>query len=69
MAEYPIDSLIEKSSIYQEFLAEREEIMRHKWLQSEAVGHDVGFDAALVDWTVYHRSSWKKKRARLQKGH
>ena len=66
MSENSIDSMVERSTIYQEFLAEREEILKHKWLQSEAVGHDVGFDAALVDWTVYHRSSWKKKRASVK---
>ncbi len=66
MSAHLIDSVVEKSSLYQEFLAEREEIMRHKWLQSEAVGRDVGFDAALVDWTVYHRSSWKKQRAMMR---
>lgn len=62
MKDHSIDSMVEKSSLYQEFLAEREEILKHKWLQSEVVGHDIGFDAALVDWTINHRSTWKKKR-------
>jgi hypothetical protein len=26
--------LLEKSSLYREFVAEREEILRHKWLES-----------------------------------
>lgn len=63
MPEQEIEKVLENSSLYQEFLAEREEILKHKWLQSEAVGHDVGFDAALVDWAVNHRATWKKKRA------
>lgn len=67
MADYSIDSVVQKSSIYQEFLAEREEIMRHKWLQSEEVGRDVGFDAALVDWALNHRTNWKKKRSDQQR--
>jgi hypothetical protein len=29
-------------SLYQEFLAEREEILRHKWLESERLGYDLG---------------------------
>ena len=62
MTDYPFDELVKKSSIYQEFLAEREEIMKHKWIQSEERGHDVGFDAALIDWTINHRSHWRKKR-------
>ncbi len=63
MTDYGFDNMVRNSSIYQEFLAEREEIMKHKWLRSEEVGHDIGFDAALVDWTVNHRSTWKKRRA------
>ncbi len=63
MADQTIDDeVIKRSSTYQEFLAEREEIMKHKWLCSESAGHDIGFDTALVDWTINHRSEWKKKR-------
>ena len=44
-----------KSAVAREFLAEREEILRHKWLESEKAGHDIGFDRALLDWIVKHR--------------
>jgi hypothetical protein len=50
------------STMYQEFLAEREEILRHKWLESEKVGKDVGFDRALIDWVRNHRSGWRATR-------
>lgn len=60
MADSP-DPLLAQSSLYQEFLAEREEILRHKWLKSEEAGHDVGFEFALVDWTLNFRTDWKKK--------
>ena len=50
------------SSWYREFLAEREEILRHKWIESEKVGYDIGFERALLDWIVKHRSSWRKAR-------
>jgi len=33
---------VKRSSVYQEFLAEREEILKHKWLESERVGKDIG---------------------------
>ena len=56
------DPLLEKSSLYQEFLAEREEIMRHKWLKSEEAGHDIGFDATLLDWVLNYRTEWKQER-------
>ena len=30
----PLDALLEKSALYGEFLAEREEILKHKWFES-----------------------------------
>ena len=48
--------------VYKEFLAEREEILRHKWLESERVGHDIGFDRALTDWIPRHRRDWRAAR-------
>lgn len=59
------DALFQKSALYQEFLAEREEILRHKWIESEKLGHDIGFEKALLDWIVKHRAGWRAKR---QKG-
>ena len=55
------DTQLEKSSLYQRYLTEREEILRHKWLESEKEGHDIGFERALVDWVLNHRSKWRKK--------
>ncbi len=56
------DQLFQKSALYQEFLAEREEILRHKWIESEKVGHDIGFEKALLDWIVKHRAGWRSLR-------
>jgi hypothetical protein len=54
--------LVKESLLYKEFLAEREEILRHKWIESEKAGHDIGFEKALLDWIVKHRSSWRLQR-------
>jgi hypothetical protein len=54
--------LVKNSSLYREFQAEREEILRHKWLESEKAGHDIGFERALTDWIVKHRTKWRKAR-------
>ena len=54
--------LVTNSILYKEFLAEREEILRHKWIESEKAGHDIGFEKALLDWIVRFRSSWRAKR-------
>lgn len=55
-------NLVENSSLYREFLAEREEILRHKWIESEKAGEDIGFERALLDWIVKHRAGWRKDR-------
>ena len=56
------DIMFQKSALYQEFLAEREEILRHKWIESEKDGHDIGFEKALLDWIVKHRAAWRTLR-------
>ena len=55
-----LDEPVRKSTLYQDFLAERDEILRHKWIESEKAGRDIGFEWALTDWTVRHRSGWRK---------
>ncbi len=49
-----------KTRLYRAFAAERDEILRHKWLESEKAGHDIGFEEALVDWIIHHRRGWRK---------
>jgi hypothetical protein len=56
------NDLLKNSSLYREFQAEREEILRHKWIESEKAGHDIGFERALTDWIIKHRSAWRKAR-------
>ena len=53
---------VKNSVLYKEFLAEREEILKHKWIESEKAGTDIGFEKALLDWIVKHRSNWREKR-------
>jgi hypothetical protein len=53
---------VKNSVLYKEFLAEREEILKHKWIESEKAGSDIGFEKALLDWIVKHRSNWREKR-------
>lgn len=58
---------VKQSTLYQEFLAEREEILRHKWLESERLGYDIGFERALLDWIRKHREGWRSaRRAQVQ---
>ena len=34
------------------------EINRHKWLESEIVGYDIGFEVAAEDWLKKHAAAW-----------
>ena len=54
--------LLQRSALYREFLEEREAIQKHKWIESEKAGHDIGFDRALVSWVVHHRAGWRQSR-------
>ena len=56
------DELVRNSSLYREFQAEREEILKHKWIESERLGYDIGFERALLDWIRKHRDSRRAAR-------
>lgn len=56
------NDLLRNSNLYREFLAEKEEILKHKWIESEKAGWDIGFEQALTDWILKHRSKWRKAR-------
>lgn len=64
-AEMP--ELVKNSSLYKEFLAERDEILRHKWIESEKAGRDIGFEKALLDWILKYRSGWRSTRAKAMR--
>ena len=49
------DIALRRSAVYKEFLAEREEILKHKWLESEK---------ALLDWIMNHRDKWRNSYRR-----
>jgi hypothetical protein len=53
---------VRNSVLYKEFLAERAEVLKHKWIESEKAGRDIGFEKALLDWIVKHRSNWRERR-------
>jgi hypothetical protein len=56
--------LVRDSSLYNEFLTEREEILRHKRIESEKAGFDIGFERAMIDWIVKYRSAWYGRHQR-----
>ena len=53
---------VRPEELYPMFLTEREEILRHKWLESERLGEDIGFERALTEWTLTHRATWRTEK-------
>ena len=53
---------VERSALFREHAAERAEVLKHKWLESERAGRDVGWASALVSWGVHHRAQWQRER-------
>ncbi|MEI6078153.1 MAG: DUF4032 domain-containing protein [Verrucomicrobiota bacterium] len=62
MANIGWKDLNNRSALHREFHAEREEILRHKWLESEKAGNDIGFEKALMSWVINHRPAWRRMR-------
>jgi hypothetical protein len=61
--------LLGSSLLFRQFQAQREEILKHKWYESEKAGYDIGFERALTDWTLKHRTPWLRAwRAGLTSG-
>jgi hypothetical protein len=56
-----VSGLLETSALYKKFMEEREEILKHKWIESEKAGEDIGFEKALLSWVCYHREKWRNK--------
>lgn len=53
--------LLSSTDFYRHFTAMREEILKHKWYESERAGKDVGFEYALVNWTIKFSRSWQAR--------
>ena len=56
-----VSGLLESSALYRKFMEEREEILKHKWIESEKAGKDIGFEKALLSWVCNHREKWRNK--------
>jgi len=57
-----IEDLLRGSLLCREAQAEREEVMKHKWYESEKKGYDIGFELALVNWRIKYGSQWHRGR-------
>ena len=53
--------LYEKSLYYRHVVDETNEIDRHKWIESEKLGKDIGKDRAQWSWISTHKNKWHSK--------
>lgn len=53
--------VLSATQLYRHFLLMREEVLRHKWFESERAGKDVGFEYALLDWNFRYKADWDKR--------
>jgi len=37
-----------------------EEIRKHKWIESEKKGEEIGFATAAIDWIKKYGAAWKR---------
>jgi len=51
------------SDAYKKYLKIRDEILKHKWIESEKARQDIGFEKALIDWIGKHRIDWVKENS------
>ena len=42
--------------------AEQREILKHKWLESEKAGRDIGMELAQKSWEECHAEDWKQSK-------
>ena len=41
---------------------ERIEVLKHKWIESEKAGYDIGIEKAQQSWAKLHAKKWKASR-------
>lgn len=53
-------------SLYQRFRSIYNELLKHKWIESEKVGKDVGFEYTLVHWMQNHKKDWNDAHKKVK---
>ena len=50
---------MKNETLYKKFIYMKNEIHKHKWIESEKANKDIGFEQALTDWIQKHRLGWR----------
>lgn len=49
---------VQSTRLFSHWSAMKEQIMLHKWYESEKAGHDIGWEKAAANWMIHHRSGF-----------
>ncbi|MGD9873200.1 MAG: hypothetical protein AB7T27_02910 [Kiritimatiellia bacterium] len=52
---------VKQTRLVRDWERKKQDILAHKWYESERAGHDVGWDHASVDWLIRHGIAPKKQ--------
>jgi len=48
----PDATWLENTLLFRQWENIKQEILRHKWFESEKAGYDIGWERAAVDWMI-----------------
>jgi len=57
----------ERSKFNEDMEAQRKEIEKHRWIESEKAGKDIGASKAAEDWIANYAPIWRKERESLER--
>lgn len=57
-----------KTALVREWEAMKQDVLRHKWFESEKAGHDIGWDRAFVDYNIKIRRKQHQHRDHKSNG-
>jgi len=57
-----LESWVRNSRLVRSWVDMKQEILRHKWLESEKAEEDVGWERARTSWMVRHRGGFEAAR-------
>lgn len=52
------------SLIVRRWEAMKQDVLVHKWYESERAGHDIGWDRAYVDWNLRVAGQFERRHSR-----
>ena len=53
--------MYKRSTFYRRQVDEIIEVEKHKWIESEKAGYDIGGNAAMLDWMRNYRKTWNRE--------